>query len=450
MDEIKTSYLEKRIEAAITKDDGYAFVFQRARLKLQDPLELQLLHEIDGILQKEMKVTDDEVKITIKPPASFFSCKKIKKKKELPRWIFAHQLMKKIENHDLGRLNLVICPENIVVDSSLTPYFLHYGVKESLPPYQREDERLLQEAKATVSEIVDGQHSFDQYFQYHQTLKLSNTVQEIFAANSMDEISKVIESKIQDLEKQEKTFIHMPLKKWKIQRYALLGAVVLLIPAIIYTFYSLLFGQPKQDAYVNSGQVFLEKKYSEVINQLENYDPEDMPYVVQYELAYSYIVNEDLGEVQRKNIENELTLQSDSQYFLYWIYIGRGMNQEALDIARSLEHKDLIVYGLIKYVEEIKADDQLSGEEKEQELEKVEEEIKEYRRERDEMKKQLEEEQQEQSSTTDGQSATEPIQKQDNVQDNKPQLPASSPATPAQPTSPKQDGKAEDAQKGTE
>ncbi|WP_158555898.1 type VII secretion protein EssB [Peribacillus glennii] len=447
MEENKTSYLEIQLEADITKDNGYAFIFQRARIKMQDPLELQLLREMDGTLQREIVVTDDEVKISIHPPASFSAFREIRKKNKLERWIFAHQLIKKIENHTLDRLNLVICPENIVFDASFTPYLLHYGVKESIPPYNKDQERLLQETKATISEIVDGQHSFDQYFQYHQTLKLSNPVQEIFAATSMEQLSEVIQSNIQQLEKQEKNFIHIPMSKWKTGRYAFIGAVVLLLPALIYSLYSLLFLQPKQDAYVNSGQNYMENKYSEVINLLENYDPEDMPYVVQYELAYSYMINEDLDDYQRKNIENELTLQSDSQYLLYWIYVGRGMNEEAIDIARSLEHQDLIVFGLIKRVEEIKADENLSGEEKEQELKKAEDEIAEYRREQDEMKEQLEEQQQDANSTTDGQSTGELIENQDKTTENKSQVPASA----KQPKDePEKDGKAEENAKGTE
>ncbi|CAH0347674.1 type VII secretion protein EssB [Bacillus sp. CECT 9360] len=428
MEENKTSYLEKRIEASIAKDDGYVFVFQRARLKMQNQLELQLLQEIDSVLQKKIEVTDDEVIITINPPDSFYRFERIRKKNKLARWIFAHQLIKRIENHKLERLNLILCPENIMFDSSLTPYLLHYGVKDSIPPYENDEERLLQEVKATVLAAAGGQYGFEQYYQYHQTLKLSDEEQKIMAANSLEDISEIIQANINELDKQERALLHIPSKQWKVQRYVLLGAIVLLVPALIYTFYSLFFLQPKQEAYVDSGQAFLDEKYSEVINLLENYDPEDMPYVVQYELASSYIVNEPLTDEQRKTIENEVTLQTDSQYLLYWIYVGRGMNEEAIDIARGLEHKDLIVYGLINYVKEIRSDDSRSGEEKEQELQKVEEEIDEYEREREEMNKRTDEEQQNQSSTTDGQSTQEQMQSPNNVIENKPQLPASSKA----------------------
>lgn len=427
MEENKTSYLEKQIGAEITKDDGYTFVFQRARLKMQEELELQLVKEIDAVLQKEIEVTEDEVTLKINPPDTFSSFKAIRKKNQLSRWVFAGQLIKKIDNHKLERLNVIICPDNIIFDSSLTPYLLHYGVKESIPPYERDEERLLQEVKATVSTIVDGQHSFEQYFQFYQSLKLSNSVQEIFAATSLREISTIIQKHINELEKLEKALVHIPTNKWQFQRYALLGAIVLLVPALVYTLYTIFFLHPKQEAYVESGQAFLEQKYSEVIDLLEGYDAEDMPYVVQYELASSYIVNENLADEQRKNIEKTITLQTDQQYFLYWIYIGRGMNEEAIDIARSLEVRDLIMLGLIKRSEEIKADDSLSGDEKEQELDEIEQELDEYKQEQEEMAEQLEEEQQQGSPPTEDQSSQEG--QNSNTNQTQPQLPDTQPAS---------------------
>ena len=84
MDEKKSSYLEKKTEAAMKKDDnGHLFVFQRAKLPMQDPLELQLIHEADDALQKHIEVTEDEVQIRVNPPASFFVFSKAKDKNPL-------------------------------------------------------------------------------------------------------------------------------------------------------------------------------------------------------------------------------------------------------------------------------------------------------------------------------------------------------------------------------
>ncbi|MBM7694487.1 type VII secretion protein EssB [Peribacillus deserti] len=389
----KTSYLEEQTEAEITHQDGsYVFVFQRSKVKLQDQLEIYFLQEFDASLKKEMEVTEDEVMIKVAAPPEFLTFHDIRKKNKLARLFFAHQLVKKAAHHEWPRLNMIVSPDNIVSDPSLTPYFLHYGVKESLPPYEKDQERLLKEVKAAAAAAVDGQYTFNEYLQYYQTLKLSSLSKEIMAKGSFEELLSFLEESINGVEKQESTYAHIPQRKWNINRYSLIGAAILLIPAIIYVFYSFLVAQPKQEAYVKSGELFLEEKYSEVIEELDKYDPDDMPYVVQYELASSFVKNEKLGDDQRNAVNNLITLQTDPQYFLYWIYIGRGMNEEAVDIARSLEFRDLVIYGLLKYKEDVKADEELSGEEKQKELDAIEQEVKEYEQDVEEQKK-LEEEQ---------------------------------------------------------
>ncbi|MGG4265688.1 type VII secretion protein EssB [Peribacillus simplex] len=397
MDEKKSSYLEKKTEAAMVKaDNGYLFVFQRAKLSMQDPLELQLIHEADDALQKHIEVTEDEVQIRVIPPASFFVFSNAKERNLLGRWASSYQIVKKIRNHELARLQLVVCPENIVFDSSLTPYFLHYGVKDSLPPYEHNQDELFQETKATISAFVDGQYTFEEYLLYYKTLKLSNESKSILAAGTWDELSAVIQKRIDALEKEEKAFVHIPEKKWKTGRYTLWGTMIILVPLMFFTIYTLFFSQPRQDAYVESGESFLKQKYSEVIDRLENYDPKKMPYVVQYELAKSYVTYEPLEGVAKKNVENAITLQTDSQYLLYWIYIGRGMNEEAIDLARIMEDRELIMYGLVNQKEQIKLDDKLSGEEKETQIKEVDTELSQYRKEKEELDKQMEEQQEQQ------------------------------------------------------
>lgn len=395
-------YLEKKTEAAMMKDDkGHSFVFQRAKLPMQDPLELQLIHEADDALQKHIEVTEDEVKIRVNPPASFFVFSKAKDKNPLSKWLSSYQIQKKIRNHELNRLQLVVCPENIVFDSSFTPYFLHYGVKDSLPPYEHNQDELFKETKATISALVDGQHTFEEYLLYHKTLKLSNESQSILSSGTWDELSTVIQNRIEALEKEEKAFVHIPEKKWKTGRYTLWGTVIVLVPLLLFAIYTLFFSQPKQDAYVESGESFLKQKYSEVIDRLENYDPKKMPYVVQYELAKSYVTYEPLEGVSRKNVENAISLQTDSQYLLYWIYIGRGMSEEAIDLARIMEDRELIMYGLVNQKEQIKLDDSLSGEEKETQIKEVDTELSQYEKEKKELDKQMEEQQDQNPAATD-------------------------------------------------
>ncbi|KAB7708254.1 type VII secretion protein EssB [Bacillus aerolatus] len=397
MEDKKQSYLQKRIEAERKHDGNYSIIFQKARLKLQDPKEIAMLLEEEKELEKAIDANEDEVIITITPPSAFQPFYFLRNKKEMSRWIFANQLLKKVRSHQQSRIYLVVCPENILFDRGFTPYFLHFGVHESLPPYEKDEQILFEEVKATAAAAVDSKYSFEEYLQFHDTLKLSPAAADLLAAENYRELEKVIEGYIEKLEEQQKMFISIPVKKWNVHKYLLYGAAALLIPAIIFSLYTFFFMQPKQEAYVESGEHFLNKKYSRVIETLAIYEPEEMPYVVQYELASSYIVNENLGDEQKKAVQKMITLQTDPQYFLYWIYTGRGKNEQALEIARSLEYRDFIMFSLIKYREEIKADESLASEEKQEKIKAVDQELKDLESEKKEEEKLLQEQEEERS-----------------------------------------------------
>lgn len=383
MTETKPTYLEQQLEAIVKKDqDVMTFTFQREKVKLDDPLEMEMLKTSDPSIQKEITLTEAELRLVMTTPSSYITFNQLKKKDEKSRWIFASQLLKKIENHTLSRLHIIVCPENILVDDGVTPYFLHYGVKESLPPYEKNEDQLFQELKATIAEVVDRKYGFIQYLKLHETIELSPIAAAIMAAKDASELRDVIHENIARLEREEKEHITVTKKKWKGTRYVALGLLIALVPTIIFSLYTLVLAQPKQAAFIQSQEYFLKNQYSDVITTLEDYKAESMPKVVQYELARSYIIIDNgLKEDQRDVILNSITLQTDSQYYYYWIYIGRGIAEEALNIARSLEDRSLIIYGLINQKEQVKGDTEITAEEKQQKLKQIETEIEEYKRE---------------------------------------------------------------------
>lgn len=398
MSEKKQSYLEKQLEAVIKKEKNTVqIIFQREKIRLDDALEMEMLKYSDPSIKKEITLTEAELKLGIETPSSYLSFIQLKKKDEKSRWIFASQLIKKVENHSLNRLHVIVCPENIVVDESLTPYFLHYGVKESLPPYEQDEERLLQELRATVAEIVDKKYSFFQYLYLYQTLELSPIAAKILAASNLNELQERIREHLAVLEQRAKEEITVTKKKWNVTRYTALGLLIALVPALLFSLYTLVLAQPKQSAFINSQEAFLKNQYSEVIKSLLDYEVEDMPNVVQYQLAQSYIMiskDLELKDYQKDTLQQIITLQTDSQYYNYWIQIGRGNAKEALDIAYSLEDISIIIYGLYQYKKEVKADDELKAEEKQQKLKEIQSELDEYEQEWEEEQEKREAEEQ--------------------------------------------------------
>lgn len=383
------SYLQEKLEAVIKQDEqSIAFTFQIEKIKLDDPTEISFLKEINPKIKKEITMMDDELSILHTIPNTYTFLPRLDQVDVRDQLRIAYKVVQKAEIHSLSRIHLLVCPENIVLDQGLNPYFLHFGVKESLPPYEKNSDQLLKEVKATVAAIIDKQYSFEQYVQYFETLKLSDFTKKVSTAQSFNELISIIEERIQHENAEKALLMTVNKKTWKINRYVLYGVSLCLIPALIYSMYSLFFLQPKQTSFIHAQEKFLNNEYSEVVTALQPYEFKEMPKVTQYELSMSYIINESLTEEQKEVIRNTVSLQSDPLYFEYWILIGRGNAEEALDIARYLEDRSLILYGLVKYKEQVKSNDDLDREERQQLLDDIENEITEYK---DELKEEEEE-----------------------------------------------------------
>lgn len=191
---------------------------------------------------------------------------------------------------------------------------------------------------------------------------------------------------------EEKNFTKMTVVKRNWLRYSIVALLLLIIPSGIYNGYSVFILEPRQDAYVYAQEHFLQKKYSEVINTLSDYEVEDMPKVIQYELSIAHIINETLTEDQKDNVLNTITLQTDPRYYQYWIFLGRGQAEKALTLSRQLEDLDLIMLALLHYEEEVKLDSDLKEEERERLLSEIDIEKKDYEKQIEELQELMENE----------------------------------------------------------
>ncbi|SLC88999.1 type VII secretion protein EssB [Mycobacteroides abscessus subsp. abscessus] len=82
-------------------------------------------------------------------------------------------------------------------------------------------------------------------------------------------------------------------------------------------------------------------------------------------------------------ILNNVSLKSDTNYLDFWVHIGRGDFEEAIDVAKKIGDYDLILYGLVQIREQIVNNPDLTGEEREEQLSQYENQYDEYTKERD-------------------------------------------------------------------
>ncbi|MFS0576293.1 type VII secretion protein EssB [Sporosarcina sp. 179-K 3D1 HS] len=374
-----SSYFESIVDTEFLREDNQIIMaFQRERIGLKNQAVVEFLREVDSDIPKVIRTTEDELIITATIPPTFRTFDTLRKEDMKTRWIFAHQLIEKAEGHPHDRLTLVVCPDNIVYNTGMKPFFIHYGVMDGLPPSEKDPDRVWLETKASVASAIDGSKTFDEYIKYADALNLSETESAILSATNPHELKTYCKEQIESLEQQEKLYVQIPKKKWKTWKITAFALGVLLTPALIFLFHYFIYEKPTNEAYLSSHQQFLSHRYSEVVTILEPQSVKKMPYVVLYEAAYSYVTNERLDEEQKRNVLSNITLQTDADYLKYWIHIGRADAEQAVDLARSMEDGELIVYGLLKRREEILAEKELTGEEKQRLLEEIDREVEEY------------------------------------------------------------------------
>ncbi|MDF2065916.1 type VII secretion protein EssB [Bacillus sp. Cr_A10] len=373
------TYLKNRIGAEINQEENKTtFVFQKERVGFKRTSEIIFLKEVNPQITKDIVITDDELIIQAEIPSNFKRFSEIHKEDEKSRWMFAYQLVEKVHSHPYPRLNLIVCPENTVYSRGMEPLFIYYGVQGSLPPFEKNEERIWLETKAVAAAAIDGSFTFEEYLKYSEILELKEIGSSIMSMQDSQSLLNYISEQLDQLEIIEKENVRLPRKKWKITKGLSIGFGVLLLPAIIFTIIYFIHEKPKNEAYTLGHEYFLGQNYSQVVTELSPYSVKSMPYVVLYELAYSTVTNERLDEEQKKNVLSNITLQTDVDYLKYWIYIGRGEAENAVDIARAMEDGELITYGLLKRREEIKADQDLSGEEIQTLVEEIDREVEEY------------------------------------------------------------------------
>lgn len=281
MIEKKLTYLEKQLESQIEiTQDKITITFQKEKIKLQDELEVAMLQSMNPYINKEITITEDELILTFFPRKYHMNFKRLLKQEEKSRWMFASHLTNEVMRHSSNRLHLFICPENILIDESMMPIFLHYGLKESVPPYEKDEIRNLRELKALIASVVEPKHSFEQYYEFADSIEQTPIIEKIIQATDVEILMEIIQKQLKKIVSEEKYYTKISYVKRNWLRYAIIGLLLISIPLGIYSGYAAFILQPRQEAYIYSQEHFLQKKYSEVINTLVNYEIEDMPKVI--------------------------------------------------------------------------------------------------------------------------------------------------------------------------
>lgn len=325
----------------------------------------------------EIKQQDGTLYLDYTIPEFFTTVKEetAKRKTELERLSLA-QNMSILGNSEVDFRVPYIHPENIIVFGG-NVRVVHYGIEELLAPRVYDKAHYLASYKALIISILVPKVDFDLAIHGLDAVK-DKVAQEILPLENIEAVQRYIAEKYDKIsEESGKNNVLVNKKKWK---SLLIGGAVLAATTLILSFttYRSMFQDgPLKSAVISAQSSFMRKDYSETVESLKKYGAESLPKEAKYILAASYVRLDSLSDKQKTVILNTITESTDDTILNYWIYLGRGKFEKALDIAQNIGDTQLILHAYTNLYESVKANTNMNGSEKQKKLEEYEKKIKE-------------------------------------------------------------------------
>lgn len=258
---------------------------------------------------------------------------------------------------------------------------MYRGIRQLLPPYEGKEKEFLLQYKCFILALFSKQYTFDDLYNGSlKKVKESEFERHIQEIDSLEELITYIQKCYRkEQQKVEKTMTTVPIKRFRLFKQLSIIMITLSIVLAVPLFYYMFVKDPYQDKLLTAHGEFLSSDYSGVISTLRREDPERLPYRTKYILSYSYIQVESLSNREKEAIMRNVSLRSDENYLLYWILNGRGNFEESIEKAMFIDDPQLIMYGLIKQLEQVRNDPQLSGSERDEEVRRLQDELNRYR-----------------------------------------------------------------------
>ncbi|MEC5425192.1 type VII secretion protein EssB [Virgibacillus sp. C22-A2] len=286
----------------------------------------------------------------------------------------------KLESYLSTRLTFFLHPDNMMYDENLMPVIIYRGLRNMVPPFEMDEAVFLKQYKCLSIALFSKKYTFEQL--YNGSLQNATDTEferQISEINDLAQLKTFLfDSYLKEQKKTESTMELVLRKRFRLfKQLAIIMIIVSILLAAPLTYYSFV-KDPYQGDLLDAHGEFLASDYGSVISTLEGTNPEDLPSQTKYILAYSYIQVENLSGKEKEVILKHVSLKSAPDYLVYWIYNGRGQFDETIEKAKYMDDPQLIMYGLIKKIEQAKNDPTLTGTERDEEVNALQDQLRQY------------------------------------------------------------------------
>ncbi|MGP4040972.1 type VII secretion protein EssB [Gracilibacillus sp. D59] len=405
-------------------DNRWELRLAKSQTRVKDPQQIRMLTGApeDSFVPLEVKEEGDAFTF------SFFIDSGKKQWKDLQRLHRNEKLrllcnLSSLNKFLMSRLTFFIHPDNVLFDDNLQPHIIYRGVRNVIPPYGIEEQDFLKQLKCFSIALLSNKFTFDQLYNGAlENAKDTEFERQVHQKENLEQFIDYLHTTYnEEQQKTEKTMKLVPARRYLLFKRLAISFIIVTVLLAVPLIYIGLISLPYQQSLQEAHEQYLSSNYGEVITTLNGKDAEDLPQGTKYILAYSYVSTEQLSESDKSVIMNNISLNSNKDYLLYWIYNGRGNFKLAMDKAKYLDDPQLIMYGLIQQIEQAKNNPELSGAERDETVRDLQEELRQYR---EEYNLNEDEENQfgseaESEETTETQQEEEPINEENTPIENK-------------------------------
>lgn len=279
-------------------------------------------------------------------------------KTRLDRLELAQKLVACVRYRDSFRVP-VIHPDNVYLDRGLLRV-VHCGLQGMLAPMAFEEAHFLASLKAMVLQIFRPKLAFEHLLDGSSALNdtFSTAVRQ---AATTDDLFAYIGAEL----KAEQTDVaarKVSVPRRRYAGYRVIGALGLTAAVVAGVFaWQTASHHRLQDAVVASQARFLASDYGGALTELEGFPATALPASAKYVLAVSSVNLDDLTATQKQAILNTISQKSDDVTLNFWIAIGRGEFEQALDYAQNLGDDQLTLLAYTDLYQATKLDTKMAG-----------------------------------------------------------------------------------------
>ncbi|MEY9952735.1 type VII secretion protein EssB [Leifsonia sp. EB34] len=256
----------------------------------------------------------------------------------------------------------VIHPDNVYLNGGLLRV-VHCGLQGMLAPMTFDEARFFASLQAMVLHIFRPKLAFEQLLGGAAALRdtFSTAVRE---TTTTDELFAYIDAQLKT-EQAHVAARKVSVSKRRYSGYRAVGALGLAAAVVAGVFaWQTASHNRLQDAVVAAQARFLANDYGGTLTELEGFAATSLPASAKYVLAVSSVNLDDLTATQKQAILNTISQKSDDVTLNYWIAIGRGEFEQALDYAQNLGDEQLTLLAYTDLYQSTKLNSQMPGGEK--------------------------------------------------------------------------------------